>query len=322
MHCTENKPEVVKDLPPGDRCQKDEECFGKDGERKCDKNVCTTTRTEGSDCPNNELGEKEHKWCPLGAYCDNTNKCKKQVEVGNVCEVGEACQFGTACVKVGEDTDFKCSALHRLDKFTQFDRSMFNNGENDWIGYDSLCSTYHVIEIDVSIMECRDGDISDGITSLSDYKQKGAGVTCKFKTNSDKTTKDPVERQDTSICGFNKDTSGYCRMRKGDKFFQDVIQKYSKIDKTQISCHPESYVVTCDSFLKKIDANLLIDFQQANLNVIEEDNRGYPLYANNDKCVAKSITAMFWQGRSPDSGYMVNSIYAMALLFAVLFWSI
>jgi hypothetical protein len=74
VHCAENKPEVIKDLPPGDRCQKDEECFGNAGESKCDKNVCTTTRKETSECPDNALGEKEHKWCPLGTYCDNTNK--------------------------------------------------------------------------------------------------------------------------------------------------------------------------------------------------------------------------------------------------------
>jgi hypothetical protein len=239
-----------------------------------------------------------------------------------VCEVGEACQFGTACVKIGDDTDFKCSALHKLDKNTQLDRSMFNNGESDWIGYDSLCSTYHVIEIDVSVMECRDGDLSVGISSLSDYKQKGAGVECKYKTNSDKATRDVTDKTDSSICGFNKDSSGYCRMRKGDKFFQDVIQKYAKIDKTQISCHPKSLVITCDSFLKKVDENLLIDFQQANLNIIYEDERGYPLFANNDKCVAKSITAEFWQGRNPDSGYIAKSIYAMTLFFTILFWAI
>ena len=42
---------------------------------------------------------------------------------------------------------------------------------------------------------------------------------------------------DYSQCGFNKDSSGYCRLRKGDSAFQKVLNQIKLIDFESLKCH-------------------------------------------------------------------------------------
>ncbi|MCQ2819963.1 MAG: EB domain-containing protein [archaeon] len=74
-----------EDLPPGEYCDKDEECHSK----KCKKNLCKGKEEEDS-C-------LETLDCDPGLYCSDSKKCKKQKDIGDKCSSDDECPTNSDC---------------------------------------------------------------------------------------------------------------------------------------------------------------------------------------------------------------------------------
>lgn len=155
------------------------------------------------------------------------------------------------------------------------------NGEDMWVGYDSLCASYHSIPLNQDLRQCRQGDRSDA-ASLDDYRtNSGNGQNCTFVTNSRVDSTDFFEASDLSKCGFNRDTAGYCMMRKGDDWFLDYHKSYANYDLTKLNCHSASYLDRCSDLLN-MDKDIRFNFTRA-VMAVDSVEFGYPLIANNDR---------------------------------------
>lgn len=91
-------------------------------------------------------------------------------------------------------------------------------------------------------------------------------------------------------------------MRKGDKWFKERLQNFTETDLAELNCHTMSDVESCKDFIENIDKDVIYRFNQSIFAV--DENFGYHLFANNDRCVAKTITTQFWNGRLPGLAYM------------------
>mmetsp|Transcript_30275 Transcript_30275/g.26832 ORF Transcript_30275/g.26832 Transcript_30275/m.26832 type:complete len:199 (+) Transcript_30275:113-709(+) len=192
------------------------------------------------------------------------------------------------------------------------------NGYNDYIGYDAVCKSHYSVinEENTSKRICRHGDTSVDKTLISLKRPQGAGEICRYYTYTDYENPGvPVEVRDFSKCGFNKDSAGWCSLRKGDKPFTQVLEQIHKIDWNDINCHVDSQIENCLSF-KQIETDLQKDFKQVILETAS--NFGFSMFANNAKCVAESITASFWQGREPDSSYLPTMNVLIAISYILI----
>ena len=99
-------------------------------------------------------------------------------------------------------------------------------------------------------------------------------------------------------CGYNVDGFLWCNKRIGDHWFQESLAKLKLIDLTKIKCHAESNILDCYDFISKAGKKFITEFKQ---RLYEVNNKGFAKIANNDKCIAKSITNQYWQGHEPNS---------------------
>ena len=169
-------------------------------------------------------------------------------------------------------------------------------GSNKWVGIDSMCKTYHTVNIDETTKECRFGDTSND-TSEEALRRDNIENTCGYKSypGSDNSTFD--DKTDSSKCGFNNITSAYCQKRRGDTWCLSALQQYSDVNFTVFNCHPSSNIENCKDFNDVTD-DWKLKFEQALLEV--DSDRSYALYASNDVCVANTVTVGYWQGTHPD----------------------
>ena len=107
-----------------------------------------------------------------------------------------------------------------------------------------------------------------------------------------------------------------CNMRKGDQDFVKVLEKVKDIAFHELNCHVSSSISNCKAFID-IDSDLRLDFAQA---VMQTDyDVSYANFADNDQCVAKSITNKFWQDRLPNSALLTTQIeFTLLIVFMII----
>ena len=255
----------------------------------------------------------------MGAYCKD-KVCTQQKAENQTCEKPQEWKFGLNCIALGPDFDnYTCTALHKLPNGSKFakDRIQYNG---KWTGYNSMCQSYHSIEVDLSTAECRAGDRNKEQTREA-LKKNGNGEPWQFTSFSGNfpILGETVSKE--SKCGFNNITNGFCSKRKGDNWFVEAHKMYMSLDLTKLSWSAGSNVDEKWYDIVNIDPKIRETFIKALLEVDEE--YGYHLIANNDACVAKSITAKFWMGTHPDDDsafyYSSVSLISIAVIFLTIF---
>ena len=310
---------------PGDQCTANDECLAPlmSGEYEnvtvtCTSGACKTTNAIGDFCDNSIDGDVTtvgSNFCPQGSYCDLDNKnCTAVKGDGEVCSALEQCPTGWGCYKKIEDgvEDFTCQKYWTVEDGTKVDKTYLRGGA--LLAVADVCKSHHYIDVDgqATQIECRKAPVSVNVTSEADLK-KPDGPTendCSY-TNYDKADNatEPQDATDTSLCGFNKDGASYCNKRKGDSWFQDVLKKVQGKDLSSVSCHANSPLTTCVDAGAKIGTS---DYKAWVREILSIST--YANYADNDNCVASSVTAEFWQGDSPDFAFNSLTMSSMAMI--------
>ena len=318
--CMDNKPDIdPATRAPGDFCEETKDCFGNEAEVSCASNTCVTTRAVKAECPALEGGDRGHIWWPVGSYCATDTTCTPQLGEGGVWETGEACKYGYACVLIGDQTEYKWTNFKSVQTGTNFSIERIQHGEDKWIGYDNVWESLYSIVVDLSTRQCRGPDISLNISTLDNYTRSEEGEDCKYSSNSKLDNSDYFETSDESVCGFNINTDTYWRMRMGDQWFKETTASAAISEQYKLKWHATSYGGHCSDFINSVDKDIIFNFTLA-MKAVDEDS-GFPLIANNDKCVARTITTNFWQGRDPtfhpDSALGIRSMSVVALLMLI-----
>lgn len=314
-------------------CTKDAECFGNSTDVSCTSGFCKTTKMVNDSCanytdPDTQTFYEGSKWCSSGLYCyPENNTCQMQFGENEECTQFDQCKSGLACLKkLGEnETDtFNCTKYWSLQDGEQFDASLMRRSGIVLRDVDA-CKSHHVISIDGGAglqWECRKAPFSYDETNLT--RPAGDEGVCNFTTYDNETDKDvQLNKTDYAKCGFNKGTAAYCDKRKGDSWFQDTLKEVQALQLAEkLSCHAYSTLTGCGSAGTVIGKETLKKWTRV-LYETDESDYGYALFADNDKCVAESITGEYWQGDSPDSALnsmALSSFAAMVLAICALFY--
>lgn len=187
-----------------------------------------------------------------------------------------------------------------------------------------LCITHHLIAVTgkANTFECRTAPTGDGVKALTDLVRTNSGDVCKYTAYDDPANKDtPQSKQDVAKCGFNKDDGAYCNKRKGDPWFVAALKALSAKNVAAKKCHALSSIAACKAFTDNLGATVNNEWRKELLST--DEGVGYAPYANNDKCVAGSITKLFWQDTAPGfafSSFTMTSFAAMVLSISALFY--
>lgn len=95
--------------------------------------------------------------------------------------------------------------------------------------------------------------------------------------------------------------------------FLEAFEKFRAINFTKIDCHVLTDFGKCMDAHDKIKKEITEDWLRMLFSADEE--KGWANYANNDKCIANSITTEFWQSRSP--GYAHQFITSLVAIFSL-----
>jgi hypothetical protein len=305
-------------------CSTKAQCFGKDGEVDCVNGVCTTTRVEGSAC-------ETASWCSSGLYCDfpATKKCVKQKVKGDACTGADQCPTNTACIKnlsTPAATIYTCQSFWTYENGIQFDATYMRQGGVFLTAYDA-CKSNHFITPDTTkpmIHECRAAHATNNLKNVGSLERpNGPSADCSYTTYD--TVGAPTtatNATDAAKCGFNKGGSAYCGKRKGDEWFQAALKQVQGKDLSGLKCHANTGITTCPSAVTTFGKDDAKKFAREWLSTTES-TIGWAIYANNDNCVAQSMTAEFWQGDKPSfafGGLTMSSFAAIVLTISALFY--
>jgi hypothetical protein len=234
--------------------------------------------------------------------------------------------FGYNCVKnVTEDKgEYKCRKFWGFEDGIEFDLSK-GNQVPPLVTPDSVCKTHFAITIDQGkgLYQCRKGAVSKNVTKDEDYERKeGISNTCNYTSYDDPA--DPNKGVDHTVpsqCGFNKDDSAWCPKQRGDKAFKDALEAVQNEEVSKAKCHVYSNVISCQSAISTIGEKKAKTLYRELVNTQAEG--GFPNYANNANCIAKSITSSYWQGDNPDfafGGLTMSSFATIVLTISALFY--
>lgn len=248
---------------------------------------------------------------------------------GEVCTASEQCPTNLACIKQGTDTDFKCTKYWSLKDGTKFDSTYLRSSNNfipvNFLVANDLCASHNAWIADLKYLnqrECRKPRTGN-YTSLDELKRpNGPKNDCGYVEYTNATDKThQITATDVAKCGFNKDSVAYCDKRKGDVWFQTVLKKVQSLNLSGLKCHALSALTTCGSALTTVGKDLFKEWRRE-LLTLDESNVGWAIYANNDNCVATSMTAEYWQGDSPDfafGSFNIRSFTIVLLTMLALF---
>lgn len=300
---------------PGDYCTADKDCYGNDKGAKCTANACTPTIKETESCADKD-GNADHKLCPVGLYCKADKTCAKTIAAGQKCSTADLCSFGLACYKATpEATDTTCGKLFSLDYDGVADLAAVH--PSAWTGPAFFCKSYYTwTSADAPPKTyCRNPPKSDDTTEAALMRDE-SGKDCTYKTwdGAGVTADKPTATKDTSKCGFNKDGSAYCNKRIGDTWYQsEVVQKLTTLDLTKLSCHVDTGLASCKAFIDQ-GADWIKAFAKRSA---ELGDGSWARVANNDGCVAKSITNSYWGDSSPDSAFSYSVVSTLVMLISL-----
>ena len=306
---------------PGDFCSATADCVQENGVT-CEGSTCTTTLGLKDVCTTSTQ-------CPQGHYCStdaDAKVCTPAKKVGDTCDNINLCAFDSVCIQLDGADDKKCfgrNSVAENQKFTEIfgePKAVMNlaAGEQDvdpTIIFYPICKTGFARVVDLPSLkyECRKG----ARNTKQDRKTEFNGDACEY-TKFDGDTVDGIKETIPSRCGFNRVDNAFCQMLKGD---DDVINamnavKYTVVDPS--NCHPlsrEATTGTCMEIINKLwKEPTYFPFFQRSMQAIAGNS---PLVADNDQCVANSITQQLWFGKFGDDAMSYSFIGTLSV-FAIL----
>jgi hypothetical protein len=307
----------------GETCFNSTQCFNSNAATNA--SVCTIAANENlgyckSSVPiNGACASGNHDFCDVGAYClASNNTCQVARVVGETCSQNSLCRFGLICLASNTAQNFfTCNSPGNLTNNQNFTVTYIEEVD-EFYGVKSACIGHTVnATTNANIKSCRMGDLSQDQDKES-LRRTGTDQLCNFTSfhgagvglNENRTGSDFAE------CGFNKDNSAWCHKRKGDRSFTEAYAKFIATDVSGYYCHAASNVEDCYAFLYGEGKEIHRTFS----NALFEVNKvtGFARIANNDKCVAESITVSFWNGNSPDNAYTAGIAVISAITLAMI----
>jgi hypothetical protein len=307
----------------GETCYNSTQCFNSNA--ATNSSVCTIASNENmgyctASVPiNGACASGNHEYCDVGAYClSSNNTCQVARVVGETCDQSTLCRFGLICLASNDALNlFTCNSPGNLTNNMNFTATYIEDTD-EFYGVNSACIGHTVNDTtNDEVKICRMGDLSldqgkealrrTGTDQLCNYTSfVGAGIGL----NESRTGVDSAE------CGFNLDNSAWCHKRKGDTSFVEAYAKFIATDVSGYYCHVASNVEDCFAFLYGDGKDIYRTFSNAlfEVNLVT----GFARVANNDKCVAESITVSFWNGNSPDNAYNAGIAVISAISLAMI----
>jgi hypothetical protein len=176
---------------------------------------------------------------------------------------------------------------------------MAENEDDDFIVM-GVCETQVAMKFKNGTFQCRKGPKSK-FQEISSLKRNYSGLFCDIELQDDPDNYKIIKYSSViSQCGFNKEPSAYCEVQLGDDYVINAVRKArSKYFRSIKNCHPlsnfdQNKVPLCQEVLKNFASNEVFI---AIKRIKDAHNKTYHLTANNDKCVAISITQKFWMGK-------------------------
>jgi hypothetical protein len=117
------------------------------------------------------------------------------------------------------------------------------------------------------------------------------------------------------MCGFNRDSAGHCMIRKGDTMFTEAFENFKAVNLTSLDCHVMTDFAQCKDVKDKIST---ITEDWLRMLFATDEEKGWANYAHNDKCIAESITADFWQSKNPNSAYGSIGSAVLILILSII----
>lgn len=310
----------------GSFCHKTPMCFNHEKGVECVNSACKTNVAIGSACTS-------HKECPANSYCGAGNVCTAVPAVGGDCTEFKVCAYNHQCVSTVEPFDkFTCASPLSLKEGAifahasgpQLSAKMVSASElEDGVMSEHICATGYsfTIDADKKIVQCRRGDRSDDQT-IAALRREEAGAKCTFTSFNDPEPANfakAISGTDLAKCGFNKDAYAWCPLRTGDTEVMNALTAFVKTvvidDKT---CHPLEDESVCNAVLTRLKSKESLKWFWAVQHVFG----AFPNVANNDRCVAESITASFWVGRFGDNAMglaILSSFGVLTFILALLY---
>ena len=308
----------------GETCLQDENCYNYDKGAFCDKNntevefgACATSIKLGDDC-----GRQDHKKCPAQSYCSKDKKCVSALQLGQECDQNNFCEFGLICVASDEKLQkHTCHQVGFLEANSTFAFEDITDID-EYFGPQSICFQHTFNDTaKTNIKKCTKGDISKD-RNIDDLRRETADEMWEFTTfhGFNNISEEGLSRQEPAECGFNKDSKAWCRKRKGDRWFTRVFDEFRATDFSKMNCHVESNAEECLDAFYLTGKDIFTKFKNSLYEV--NGNTGFARIANNDLCVAESITSSFWQGRDPDSAIAFGTLSVVILGAISCLWMI
>jgi hypothetical protein len=287
---------------PGDYCTHNSHCFGADSDKiywDTIINTCVSTLREGDAC-------YDSKSCPADQYCKDS-KCARAVKEGGECSVTDPCSYGLTCVASDELFEkYVCAntgAFHEGDRF-KFATSVPENllkvkTPNVAFLLTGLCKTQIAMFLDRSSLQWRKGAVSAS-QKLKDLERKHVGDYCDYTMTDDPDPKNYMKvtsYTSSAKCGFNKDSFYYCNPEIGDDYVTQAMEAAdNELTIPNEKCHPLSGGRMCEHSYQEHVTNAVF---VATRKITSAVYGSYYLIANNDKCVANTITQSYWRGHFP-----------------------
>jgi hypothetical protein len=304
---------------PGDFCSATADCVKEEGVT-CEGTTCTTTLGLNDECTTSTQ-------CPAGHFCStdlDAKVCTVARQSGETCDNINLCAFDSVCIQVDGSEDKMCAGRGSVAENVKFTaivgqpNAVMNLGAEEDVDPSIvlyyICKTGFALVVDAenSIFECRNG----ARNTNQDRKTAFNGDTCAY-TKFDGETADGIEGTTTSRCGFNTVENAFCQMLKGDDDVINAINgvKYSVADFSK--CHPLSggSTGTCVEVKDKLWTEpSFFTFFQRSMQAVAGNS---PLVADNDQCVANSITQQLWFGKFGDDAMSYSFIGTLSV-FAIL----
>jgi hypothetical protein len=304
---------------PGDFCSATADCVKEEGVT-CEGTTCTTTLGLNDECTTSTQ-------CPAGHFCSTdveAKVCTVARKAGETCNTINLCAYDSVCIQIDGSEEMKCAGRSSVEdgvKFTPIagqPKAVMNLGAGEdvdpkIISY-YICKTGYALLADPTSpqLECRNGARNDEQERRTDFADNTCAIT-KF----DGDTKEGVASTTTSRCGFNIVNNAFCQMLKGDDDVIKAIEGVKHKDVDYSKCHPLSGPTTgtCMEVKDKLWTQPeFFKFFQRSMQAILASS---PLVADNDQCVANSITQQFWFGKFGDDAMSYSFIGTLSV-FAIL----
>jgi len=210
---------------------------------------------------------------------------------------------------------FSKSVLSKLLKLQ--DSELLSREDPEEFEADFNCKSLFSVEVEdgesgKTVKECRNGPRNNPQGGLEVLERDSNSDACNILVNDN--VADPSEErkiEDIAKCGFNVGSKAYCNVQISDDYTRKVVSDYlNKILSGNNECHLQAF--SCKFLFDKVKSKEFLRFFRA--QVILSGGRHYASVADNDKCVADAVTALFWLGTFGDNSMSLTSLVPVALV--------